>query len=132
MIQLHEKKLDKYTLEKLYELLSYNVELLNTNNFKKLYDNIYRSSIRIQCSINVGDLTYLLLQTGINPLEYMDEIPNAFLDRCNLTSIEIPSYIKSIGASAFNACRELTSVTIGNGVTSTGKGRSMVVADLLV
>ena len=45
---------------------------------------------------------------------------SAFNGCTNLTSITLPSSITSLGVSAFNGCTGLTSITIPNGVTSIG------------
>ena len=47
---------------------------------------------------------------------------NAFLDCSNLTTIEMPSTITSIGADAFCGCSSLSNLEIPSGVTSIGKG----------
>ena len=47
---------------------------------------------------------------------------SAFEDCRSLTSIEIPDSVASIGASAFNGCSGLTSIEIPDSVTSIGKG----------
>ncbi|MBR4963694.1 MAG: leucine-rich repeat domain-containing protein, partial [Muribaculaceae bacterium] len=43
-----------------------------------------------------------------------------FYNKTTLTSLTIGNSVTSIGSSAFDGCRGLTSVTIGNGVTSIG------------
>ena len=51
----------------------------------------------------------------------MTSIGNAAFDSCkNLTSITIPEGVTSIGNSAFEHCKNLTSITILKGVTSIG------------
>jgi hypothetical protein len=45
---------------------------------------------------------------------------SAFTFCNNLTSIDVPNSVTSIGDDAFNNCTGLTSVTIGSGVTSIG------------
>ena len=73
-------------------------------------------------SIFISNLTYLLVAAGIDPLNYMDEIPIKCFYMCDdLVSIEIPNNITSINDSAFDGCSGLKSVTIGNSVTSIGE-----------
>jgi len=45
----------------------------------------------------------------------------AFKDCKNMTSIEVPNSVTTIGESAFEGCSSLSSVNLGNGVTSRGK-----------
>ena len=56
---------------------------------------------------------------------------------CDIESVIIPDTVSQIGSSAFDTCSALTSVTLGNGVTSIGRGaflactqlRSIVIPD---
>ena len=111
----NKRKLDEEVLKKLQDILQENVELLNTYNFKKLYD------IFMTTSVIISELTYLLMTAGIDPLKYMNEvIDNYFSYNNDLISIDIPGNITSIGNNAFYGCERLTSVTIGKGVNSIG------------
>ena len=47
---------------------------------------------------------------------------NAFAGCSGLTSVRIGNFVTSIGESAFYSCNSLTSVSIGNSVTSIGEG----------
>lgn len=111
----NKRKLDEETLTELQDILQENAELLNKYNFKELYDVV------ITKQVDISDLTYLLMISGIDPLKYMYEIPSNYLSYSkDLISIDIPGNIKSIGSYAFGNCIRLTSVTIGKGVTSIG------------
>ena len=109
----NKRKLDEEVLKNLQEILYENKELLNTYNFKKLYD------IVMSTSVTISDLTYLLISAGIDPLKYMDEVYNNYLAyNSDLISIDIPSNIKSIGYYAFSNCTNLANITIPSSVTN--------------
>ena len=55
----------------------------------------------------------MLLKSNINPLKYMDNIPDYFLSRItDITHIDIPDNIKYIGQGAFYGCSSLTNIII--------------------
>ena len=73
------------------------------------YGNTYSGSITIPSSIIYADKTYSVTSIG-----------GAFSGCTNLTSIDIPNSVTSIGRSAFHNCTSLTSIVIPNSVTSIG------------
>lgn len=81
-----------------------NINLIDSNNFEELYD-----STVIPAWI-VGEVTALLLEAGIDPLLYIDNIPRYYLDESDITSFVIPKHIKSIGGSAFYDCTSLKAI----------------------
>ena len=104
--------------EDIINFLRVNTGLLEEGNFDELYSR-YR-----QAFYSIGTctpLTELLIDAGIEPLDYLNTIPDQYAPNCNLiTKVVIPENIKSIGDYAFYGCTGLTSVTIGNGVTGIG------------
>lgn len=96
-------------------------EALKDFNIESLY-NLYVVYIRDNWVGDLSILTRLLNTLNIDPLAYLDYIPNYFLRQSEIKSIIIPSHIKSIGRDAFSGCTSLTSVTIPDSVTSIGLG----------
>ena len=88
-------------------------EALQNNDFNTLYKELpldYASYF-----------THLMSSLNIDPLKYLDYIPDLFLADTTIRAINIPSHIKSIDHLAFNHCKGLTSVTIPDSVTSIGQ-----------
>lgn len=126
----------------LKEFINRNSDLINSNNFDALYKIARQNFV----GSYVGTLTRLFLESGINPLKYMNKVPDSFLswDRevqafsvpsgiefieesafygCeNLTHIHLPEGLKSIGTIAFGDCSSLTSIDIPKSVASIGFG----------
>ena len=95
-------------------------EALKDFNIESLY-NLYVVYIRDNWVGDLSILTKLLNTLNIDPLAYLDYIPDYFLRQSEIKSIIIPSYIKSIRRDAFALCSSLTSVTIPDSVTSIGE-----------
>ena len=83
------------------------------NNLKQLYklaENLYLSDP------DIGELTNILIQAGIDPLLGMTEIPTCFLYyQEGIKSFSIPMGITRLGRSAF-AYTDLENITIPNSV----------------
>lgn len=92
----------------LKKFISIYKESINSNKWDEVYANI-PTTFR-------GDFTSILLEAGINPLPYMNEIPEYFAKGSQVSITQIPENIKSIGDYAFSNCRSLTSITIPNSV----------------
>lgn len=72
-----------------------NIELIENNKFEELYDTKIRASL-------VSEVTQILLDAGINPLEHMSYVPSLYLaDNDDIKSITIPQHIYKICESAF-------------------------------
>ena len=87
-------------------------EALQNNDFNTLYKELpldYASYF-----------THLMSSLNIDPLKYLDYIPDFFLAYTTIRAINIPSHIKRIGKSAFEHCSRLTSITIPNSVMTIG------------
>lgn len=84
-----------------------NQKLFRTNNLAALY---------IKASSNSRYLTELLISLDIDPLDYLDHIPQYFVAYTEIKSIDIPKHIKEIRSYAFSDCTLLTNVTIPDSV----------------
>lgn len=90
----------------------YTQKALQKNDFNTIYEKLPSDLI--------NDFTRLLISLNIDPLNYLDHIPDRFLASTSVKHIDIPSNITSIGNRAFYNCDSLTSATISNGVMSIG------------
>ncbi len=71
-------------------------------------------------SVHISDIAaWCRIYFGENPLKYARHL---FLGDNEITNLEIPNSVSSIGGNAFEGCSSLTSVTIPNSVTSIGVG----------
>lgn len=86
--------------EKLKEVLQENRDLLADGSILELYEklNYYSAGLK-------GELTDLLLDSGVNIWEYfVEDIPtNTFCDS-KIADITIPDSIQHIGGNAFTGC----------------------------
>ena len=104
--------------EDIIKFLRVNTGLLEEGNFDELY---YRYGQEFYDIDTCTPLTELLIDAGIEPLDYLNTIPDQYARRYKLiTKVVIPENIKSIGKWAFSGCYGLTSVTIPDSVTFIG------------
>ena len=83
-------------------------ELINNNEWGELYENFPNE----YCN----ELTFILLNIGIDPLKYMDYIPAGYFRDFEFSYFTIPKHIKEIKYTAFRGCKNLTSIDIPNSV----------------
>lgn len=102
--------------EHLKQFILENSALIDTFQF----DELYKKWISIYASFETYMLTQLLLNAGINPLDYMTTVPKKMYHTIPIKTVYIPSRITSIGYEAFEGCDSLTSITISDSVTSIG------------
>ena len=101
------------------------------SSYNEFY-NEYNGSVVIPSLVEYGGFTYSVTSIGDNAFSSCDltsiEIPNsvttigdyAFVYCSSLTSIQIPNSVTSIGDYVFYYCSSLTSIEIPNSVTSIG------------
>lgn len=92
--------------EDIKHFIERNIDLIDNGKFKTVYKELRKLSVMYS-----GEFTKILLDAGINPAKYMDELPEGYLVGAKCTSYEIPENITSIGGSAF-AYTQLKSVVI--------------------
>lgn len=86
-----------------------NIQLIDNNEFQTLYTLVPDGA--------ASELTHVLLEAGINPLEHMSRIPAYYGAYLSIDSVDIPSTIVHIESCAFERC-DLTSVVLPQSVKS--------------
>ena len=74
------------------KLIEENINYIEAENFDVVYDKA-RS---VNNKINIGELTDVFYDAGIDPLAYLTEIPPLFLDESKITALVVPENIKKI------------------------------------
>lgn len=94
--------------DELRKFINEHADIIRKHDYAELYD---------RCPVYLrGKLSSALLAAKINFLSYLDKIPEYCFLRSDMTSIEIPDNIISVGNGAFNACMRLKTIVIPNGV----------------
>ena len=79
------------------------IDLINECNFKELYNRLYK--VNISCYSDFGafirDVTEVLLNSGIDPLQGCKNVPESFLYETNRTMFEVPEGVEVIEECAF-------------------------------
>lgn len=91
-------------------------EAINNGDF----ESIYKDRLVFFQPMLASEISQIFLNSGINPLNYLNKVPNAFLIGADIDQIEIPNGIIEIRSSAFNDCTNLTKIEIPNSVDKIG------------
>ena len=98
----------------LKNFIGYYEQKLNNKDFKYIYRKLKNFYLTATFT---SAFTALLLKNNINPLEYMDEVPEYFAFGLDIEDFVIPNNIIEISHCAFEDCSILTNITIGSGTT---------------
>lgn len=104
-------------MNELSEFIKAHVDEINNNDFTEVYHDANNSLTHVSL---IGKLTETFLDAEIEPLVYMQAVPDNCLAHSKLTSVTIPDNITSISVDAFQVCERLTNIIIPNRVTSIG------------
>lgn len=86
------------------------------------WEKIYKDANDYEFYMYVGELTQILLESSVDPLDYLDYIPEHYLWRTDIEEFQIPNNIIRIDKSAFFNCLKLASIIIPNSVMIIGYG----------
>ena len=102
--------LSEYDIEKVILFLKTRKGLIGDDNWEQVYrDAIYE--------LPVDHLTAVVTDCGVEPLDYMDIIPDFYLyNTKGFREFQILDRMESIGACAFSLCSQLEKVIIGSGI----------------
>lgn len=106
---------------KVLDLINEFSNYIDNNNFEQLYHYISEDryayyGTRISSNI-IGEITQLFYSAGIDPLTYMNHIPDCYLYGALYVSFNIPSHIESIGEFAFATCENISEMFIPDKIT---------------
>lgn len=94
------------------DFINENEKLIDANQWDKVYA---KASINIVNNYEIGEFTDSLIEADIDPLEYIDYIPSAYLCSTYTYSFIIPDNIRYIGSYAF-ANTDIKEITIPKSV----------------
>ena len=104
------------------------IEYIETEDYADLYDLIWADEDCTNFGI-VGEITTILENIDLNPLEYLDYIPMAYYSETAKTEFDIPKNIKEINNYAFEGS-SVKSIDIPFNVKYIGGGAFAYCEDL--
>ena len=99
--------------ENVFNWIHKHLDLIDDNAWDQVYEYLIRST---QVYNKITEAFY---QAGIEPLDYIDYIPEEYLSNNeNVVEIEIPDHIKSIQDSAFYNCARVVEIELPRSIES--------------
>ena len=95
--------------------------ILDNYDFDRIYQEYFTVEDNCCTAFEIGYFTTQLYKMGIDPLKYLNYVPNNFLAYSDITDITIPDGIKSIGDAAFYECPNLQNIVIPASVSRIGR-----------
>lgn len=116
--------MEEYQRHKLLSFLNENQVLIDDSDFEELYNKleVIDSNTWGLNNFIKPSFTDTLYKAHIDPLNYINYVPEYFATGLNWGTFYIPSNIESIGNYAFSLCKSLLSIRIGESVEEIGTG----------
>lgn len=105
-----------------------NINLIEGNNFKELYK---LSEEGTEHPVEPGLVTYVLIEAGIDPLDYLDYIPWRYYSFSPFETFIVPDHIKYIEGGGVVAESSIKTIVIPRSVKYVGEGAFDYVYDNL-
>lgn len=105
-------------IPELKQFIEENIDLISDNEFNDVYNKIKSYKF-------TRLFTEAMLEAEINPLNYMEAVPQRYLYASDIQHIDIPVGIIVINKYAFAGCHQIEEVTIPEGVIKIGEGAFM-------
>ena len=77
------------------KLIEANIEYIENNDFY----TVYSRAMSLNHKINIGELTDIFYDAGLDPLAHMTEVPPLFLDDSKIEALVVPENIRKIRKS---------------------------------
>ena len=99
---------------KLKTFIEEHIDLIEEKSWQALY-----SYAQAEIPFQIGNLSYNLIEAGINPLEDLNRVlPEMFCDASELSEIELPENITKIMRQAFKSCYMLNKIVLPKSIES--------------
>ena len=93
------------------------IDCIELGKYDRLYDYLNSN----YSGYGIGLITSVLLCSGIDFTEYLQDIPDYCFFKLPISKIIIPNNIEMVGYNAFSECAELTRITLPESITNIGK-----------
>lgn len=108
-------KTEQYLTNQVKDLLEEYIDIIQEEDWDRLYQQVDYDPDTF------GEMTQILIESGIDPLETLNYVPENYLCKnWNIISINLPNTIIGIDSSAFEGCENLESITLPNGLKNIG------------
>lgn len=91
------------------------------NAVLSIYNTANPSATKTVSNFKYSDLRGFTGAMDLSTATTVTAIPDSAFEGCKFTSCTLPSSVKSIGAKAFNECKQLTTLTLPDTLSSIGK-----------
>lgn len=90
-------------------------------------DSLYKSAQINLEQRQIPIITYFFIKSGINPLDYLNDIPTNYARGLSIVGreIDVPGNIRTIGTNAFIACMQIENIILPNNITDVFAGAFM-------